>query len=69
MSVGFVKDHEDCNFCSMLRLAIAGLDTMAPALALAPQIRRMDTLLIGQMSSQYKRSEQEQDQKDLSNLP
>ena len=53
----------------MLRLAIAGLDTMAPALALAPQIRRMDTLLIGQMSSQYKRSEQEQDQKDLSNLP
>ena len=33
--VGFVQDHEDCNFCSMLRLTIAGLDTMTPEMALA----------------------------------
>ena len=29
------QDHEDCNFCSMPGLAIAGLGTMT--LALAPQ--------------------------------
>ena len=35
MFFGFVQDHEDCNFCSMLRLTIAGLDTMTPAMSLA----------------------------------